>query len=190
MPLPNFPSKRFVASTSPERNYHYYDVPAAGALRGTILFLHGFPDTAETWRHLILHFSSKGYRCIAPDLLGFGRTSRPSQAEGRLNEYSFQSMSADLAGLVGQVQPHGGKVIVVSHDWGAGLAWRFTQYHPQLVKGMCAVCVPFFAMHDVWIPREVITSIVPSFGYQAFFEDPKSTQIIEENVSGVVAYEG
>lgn len=92
-------------------------------------------------------------------------------------------MSNDLAGLVAEAKPQGdGKVIVVSHDWGAGLAWRFTQYHKELIKGMCAVCVPYFAMHDVWIPREVITSIVPSFGYQAFFEDPKSTSIIEENV--------
>lgn len=78
---------------------------------------------------------------------------------------------------------------MVSHDWGAGLAWRFTQYYKELVQGMCAVCVPYFAMHDVWIPREVITSIVPSFGYQAFFEDQKSTQIIQDNVSPRLEFE-
>lgn len=181
MSFHRFPASFFTASSSPLRKYRYLDVPPKkGSATGTLLFLHGFPDTSFTWHHLLDHFSANGYRCLAPDLLGYGGTSKPDD----LAQYTFQSMSKDLAALVRHAlgSSSSPKVTVISHDWGAGLAWRFTKYHPELINGMCSVCIPYAAMHEQWISREQLTKMVPSFGYQAFFEDQKSTKIIQDRI--------
>lgn len=196
MPLPAYPRSTFVASKDPERIYSYLDVPASSSSSSTsappILFLHGFPDLAIGWSEQIEYFSSRGHRCIAPDMLGYGLTSRPSREEGRLGEYAIMSMSEDIARLVQHALSSStsdsgssstGKVIVISHDHGANFAWKFTHYHPHLVLGMVGLCVPYARITSRWASREVITQLIPTFGYQIFFEEPKSTIIIQDQVS-------
>ena len=76
-----------------------------------LLFLHGFPSSSYDWRHQISFFSSLGYGVLAPDLLGYGGTDKPSQLE----PYKLKQMSEDIIGLLDH---HGIKeVIGVGHDW-------------------------------------------------------------------------
>lgn len=194
MPLPAYPRSTFVASKDPERIYSYLDVPASSFSTAAppILFLHGFPNLAIGWSEQIDYFSSRGHRCIAPDMLGYGLTSRPERQKGRLGEYAIMSMSADIAGLVRHAlssdsssssSSSAGKVIVISHDHGANFAWKFTHYHPDLVLGMVGLCVPYARITSRWASREVITQIIPTFGYQMLFEEERSTRIIQDQVS-------
>ncbi len=83
-----------------------------------ILFLHGVPDTAEMWTDVIAHFSS-GYRCLAPDLPGFGRSIAPRNFDCSLeNRAHFIN---DLLEATGINMP----LHLVVHDHGGpyGLAW-------------------------------------------------------------------
>jgi soluble epoxide hydrolase/lipid-phosphate phosphatase len=130
-------------------------------------------------------------------MLGYGLTSRPSREEGRLGEYAIMSMSGDIARLVqhaltsskgtpGRSSGSGsdaGKVIVISHDHGANFAWKFTHYYPELVLGMVGLCVPYARITSRWASREVITQLIPTFGYQMFFEEERSSEIIQDQVS-------
>jgi len=76
-----------------------------------ILFLHGFPSTSYDWRHQISHFVAKGYGIIAPDLLGFGDTSKPSDLE----MYKGKDMARDIIEIL---DSKGIKTVVgVAHDW-------------------------------------------------------------------------
>jgi pimeloyl-ACP methyl ester carboxylesterase len=55
--------------------------PAEGNSKGTVLFLHGFPELWYSWRHQMEHLSVRGYHCVAPDLRGYGGTTAPPDVE-------------------------------------------------------------------------------------------------------------
>ena len=91
--------------------YHYYYHPAKAASNPTLLFLHGFPSTSDHWAQQALYFTRKGWGVIAPDLLGYGGTSKPTE----LKPYNGTAMAThcirilDIEGIQ--------KAVVVSHDW-------------------------------------------------------------------------
>jgi pimeloyl-ACP methyl ester carboxylesterase len=76
-----------------------------------ILFLHGFPSTSHDWRHQISFFVANGYGVLAPDLLGFGETSKPNELE----MYSGKGMAKDIVEIM--VLEDVGVVVGVAHDW-------------------------------------------------------------------------
>lgn len=77
----------------------------------TFLLLHGFPSSSYDWRHQIVDLSAAGYGILAPDLLGYGDTSKPEAKE----EYALHKMSGHIAKLLDSVSLT--KVIGVGHDW-------------------------------------------------------------------------
>lgn len=101
-----------------------------------VLLLHGFPDTSSLWRSQIAALSDAGYRAIAPDLRGRGRTERPPHVE----DYALSLVVRDLAALLdglGVERAH-----VVGHDWGAAVAWVFAALLPARVDHLVAISVP------------------------------------------------
>ncbi|MFT5460294.1 MAG: pimeloyl-ACP methyl ester carboxylesterase [Myxococcota bacterium] len=115
-------------------------LPSGGHLRvyshgagPVVLFLHGFPERAISWQG---QFGAlPGYRCVAPDLRGFGGSHRP---RGRWH-YTPRRLTAELAELIAVL---GGQVDVVAHDWGAALAWELAMDHPALVRRLCVLNGP------------------------------------------------
>jgi soluble epoxide hydrolase / lipid-phosphate phosphatase len=91
--------------------YHYYHHPAESASNPTLLFLHGFPSTSEHWVHQVVYFSGKGYGVIAPDLLGYGGTSKPVD----LKPYDGTTFAIHCKGILDSEGIQ--KAVVVSHDW-------------------------------------------------------------------------
>lgn len=81
-----------------------------------ILLIHGFPDSADLWRNQIPALVKAGFRAIAPDLRGFGKSSKPKE----ISSYSSQLLVSDLVGILDALQVE--RVHVVGHDWGAALA--------------------------------------------------------------------
>lgn len=92
-------------------NYHYYYHPAKSASLPTLLFLHGFPSTSEDWAHQVVYFSNKGYGVIAPDMLGYGGTSKPSD----LTPYEGTTLATHCKGILDAEGIQ--KFINISHDW-------------------------------------------------------------------------
>ncbi|MED6188283.1 hypothetical protein PIB30_084443 [Stylosanthes scabra] len=106
-----------------------------------VLFLHGFPELWYSWRHQILALSQKGYRCVAPDLRGFGDTDAPSSVDS----YSGFHIVGDLVALIQSLQVE--KVLLVAHDWGALIGWYLCMFRPDLVKAYVCLSVPFVPRH-------------------------------------------
>ncbi|CAN1343768.1 Epoxide hydrolase A [Linum perenne] len=94
-----------------------------------ILFLHGFPQLWYTWRHQLVSLSSLGYRCIAPDLRGYGDTDAPSSAAA----YTSFHVVGDLVALLDALEIE--RVFLVGHDWGATIAWHFCLFRPDREPG-------------------------------------------------------
>jgi len=82
-----------------------------------VLLLHGWPDSAYLWRNQIPFLVNNGFRAIAPDLRGFGRSDRP---EG-VGAYSLQNAVSDVIGILDALGIEAADI--VGHDWGAAVAW-------------------------------------------------------------------
>jgi pimeloyl-ACP methyl ester carboxylesterase len=94
-----------------------------------LLLLHGYPETGVAWRHVFEAFSSR-YRCIAPDLPGWGG----STADGQL---SLETLVDDVVSLIHKLDLQ--RPIIVGHDFGAAIAYAIGAYHPELARRIVTI---------------------------------------------------
>lgn len=107
-----------------------------GPVSGTpVLLLHGFPDSARLWRHQIPVLTDAGYRVLAPDLRGFGRSDKPDDVRA----YAMSAMARDAVAMLDDAGA--GSAHVVGHDWGASLGWYLTAVHPSRVRTLTVLSV-------------------------------------------------
>lgn len=193
-------------TTSRALTYTYYDTQPAtpppattapSAARGAhrfsdngvytkppILFLHGFPDSAFLWSRIIPALRPLGHRMIAPDLLGFGGTSKPADPA----MYTSDLMAADLAELLageGVAQ-----AVVVGHDWGAFLAQRMWLWRgPALVVGLVLVNVAYmppdrespFSLEYLNFALEEATGHA-RYAYWEYFTEPDAPELTRDRL--------
>lgn len=98
-----------------------------------VLLLHGFPQSSYEYRHLVPALARAGYRAVAPDMRGFGETSRPA----RIEDYALKTLGDDVAALVdalGEPKAH-----VLGHEWGAIVAAETALSHPDKVDRLIFV---------------------------------------------------
>lgn len=164
--------------------YHYLlGNPGPGTSpKGTVLLVHGFPDLSFGWRYQIPFLQARGYRVVAPDMIGYGRTSAPEE----VGPYSYKSITADLAALAKEVSPSQ-PIILGGHDWGGAVVWRFALYYPQLLRGVFSVCTPYGAPRAEYASKKfVVDNVLPNFRYQLQFEAPdleaKITSLGQEGI--------
>ena len=100
-----------------------------------VLMIHGFPDSARLWRHQIIALNGAGYRVVAPDLRGYGRSDKPEQ----VGAYSISNMADDMVALLDDAGIGGAHV--VGHDWGGAIAWYLAIRHPDRLRSLTAVSV-------------------------------------------------
>ncbi|MGH9035052.1 MAG: alpha/beta fold hydrolase, partial [Acidimicrobiia bacterium] len=103
-----------------------------------VLCCHGFPELWFSWRHQLPALAAAGYRAVAPDQRGYGRSSRPEAVE----EYDIVHLGDDMVGLLDALGEE--RAVVVGHDWGAIVAWHLAQVAPERLAGMAALSVPFW----------------------------------------------
>ena len=108
--------------------------PADGPL---ILFVHGWPELSLSWRHQLPALAALGFRCIAPDMRGYGRSGCYANHE----DYRLEACVGDLVGLLQHLGRE--QAIWVGHDWGAGVVWALAAHHPELCLGVANLCVPY-----------------------------------------------
>ena len=100
-----------------------------------VLLLHGFPDTADLWRNQAPVLVAAGYRVVAPDLRGYGRSAQPQEVEA----YALPKVVADAVGLLDALGIE--RASVVGHDWGAVVAWALAGLHPGRVERLAVLSV-------------------------------------------------
>jgi pimeloyl-ACP methyl ester carboxylesterase len=114
------------------------ELSVAEAGEGPLLVLcHGFPELAYSWRHQVPALVAAGYRVLAPDMRGYGGSSRPTQIEA----YDVLSLCGDMCGLLDWAGEQ--SAIFVGHDWGANVAWWLAAIHPERVRAVAGLSVPF-----------------------------------------------
>ena len=119
-----------------ERHTTFY--LAGGAAPATpILFLHGWPELSISWRHQLPVFAGLGFRAIAPDMRGYGR----SGVYPRHEDYALTEIVADMIELLDSIGAE--KAVWVGHDWGSPVVWSIAQHHPQRCHGVASLCVPY-----------------------------------------------
>ncbi len=102
-----------------------------------VLLLHGFPDSGRLWRHQVPLLSGAGFRCIVPDLRGFGESDKPDDVAS----YALPNLVGDVAGILDELGVE--RAHVVGHDWGAALAWVTASLLPERVDRLVAISVGF-----------------------------------------------
>jgi pimeloyl-ACP methyl ester carboxylesterase len=118
------------------------DGPEDGPL---VLLLHGFPELSRSWRHQLPALAGAGFRAVAPDQRGYGRT-------GRAGPYDLRTLSADAAGLVRALGRE--RAAVVGHDWGGAVAWGAAMYEPDVVERLAVLNSP----HPAVLAKEIATN--------------------------------
>jgi pimeloyl-ACP methyl ester carboxylesterase len=101
-----------------------------------VVLLHGFPELWYSWRHQMAALADAGYRAVAPDMRGFGRSSAPDEVEA----YGIVELCSDVAGLLDEIGAE--KAAIAGHDWGATVAWHFALIHPERTACVAGVSVP------------------------------------------------
>ncbi|GGE13624.1 epoxide hydrolase [Polymorphobacter glacialis] len=141
----------------------YYEVgPREGV---PVVFCHGFPELAFSWRHQLRAFEAAGRWAIAPDQRGYGLTGGP---DGAAN-YDLEHLTGDLVGLLDSLGIE--KAIFCGHDWGGMVVWEMALRHPDRVAGVIGVNTPFMPRG----PVDPIAGMRAVFGedmYIVWFQQP------------------
>lgn len=99
-----------------------------------VLLLHGFPDSARLWRHQVPALTGAGYRVLAPDLRGFGRSDPVTPDACGMGELVADAVAVlDEAGI--------DRAHVVGHDWGSAIAWAIALSAPKRLRSVTALSV-------------------------------------------------
>ena len=150
----------------------YIDVPAGGkGFAGTVVLLHGKNFCAATWKDTIAALSAASYRVIAPDQIGFCKSSKPERYQ-----YSFGQLAANTEALLEHLGYGEGKLHIVGHSMGGMLAARFALMYPQRTISLSLVNpigledwkakgVPWRSI-DAWYAGELKTSFDSIKTYQ------------------------
>jgi len=139
-----------------------------------IIFLHGWPELSVSWRNQLPCFGALGFRAIAPDMRGYGRSSVYRRHEDYALECSVDDMVELLQGLGRD------KAVWVGHDWGSPVVWSMASHHADRCHAVANLCVPYFP--DGFSPRSAVPLVdrttypekdfpVGQWDYMLFYEE-------------------
>lgn len=170
------------------KTIHYLAAgPASGPL---IIFLHGWPAIGLTWKAQLQAFALLGFRAVAPDMPGWGKSSHRRV----ISDYTQEAL---VEGMLALLSANGGSAAVwVAHDWGAGVASSLTAQHPEVVKALVLLCIPYRSAelgldHLVsLVDRTIYPEAEYPFGqwdYMAYYEEDfeKCMADFEANIPGL-----
>ena len=102
-----------------------------------VILCHGFPECWYSWRHQLPALAKAGFRAVAPDLRGYGRSDRPEEVE----KYTILHDIGDIVGLVDALGAE--QAVIAGHDVGATMAWQAALLRPDRFRAVIALSVPF-----------------------------------------------
>jgi pimeloyl-ACP methyl ester carboxylesterase len=147
--------------------------------RPVLVFLHGFPEGAFVWDGLLEYFAAPengGYRCVAPNLRGFERSTAPTEVAA----YRPKHLVQDIAALIA-IETEGKHALecLIAHDWGGAVAWNFANQLPHLTRKLAILNSP----HPGTFLRELKHSAAQqaSSAYMNFLIRPDAPELLAEN---------
>lgn len=116
---------------------------AAGPEDGPLLiFLHGWPELSLSWRHQLPALAALGFRCVAPDMRGYGRSS----VYPRHEDYALAPIIDDMLALIDHLDRE--RAVWIGHDWGSPVAWSMARLHGGRCHAVASLCVPYGTIED------------------------------------------
>jgi len=133
-----------------------------------VLMVHGFPESWYSWRHQIGPIAQAGFTACAIDVRGYGGSDKPSEVA----DYSLERITADVAAVVQALSPDG-TAVLIGHDWGAPIVWNTALAHPQRVRAVAGLSVPWTGVPPVCFLDAVLAAYTAKgrFFYQVYFQD-------------------
>jgi pimeloyl-ACP methyl ester carboxylesterase len=139
-------------------------VASAGPKDGPpVVLCHGFPELWYSWRYQLDALSDAGYRVFAPDLRGYGGSSKPTEVAA----YGSDQLTADLCGLL----DHYGyqRAAFSGHDWGSMVVWELGRLHPERASAIYNMSVPY--SNSPARPTDIFEAIFAGkFFYMLYFQ--------------------
>lgn len=102
-----------------------------------VLLVHGFPESWYSWRRQLPALAAAGYRAVALDVRGYGRSSRPAAADA----YRMLDLVEDNVAVVRALGEE--SAVVVGHDWGSNIAATSALLHPEVFRAVALLSVPY-----------------------------------------------
>lgn len=174
------PITEHVHRTTRHTTFYLAAGPSDGA---AVILLHGWPELSISWRHQLACLGGLGFRAIAPDLRGYGRSS----VYGRHEDYALEHAMADIIELLDGLGRR--QAVWVGHDWGAPLAWSLASHHPDRSVAVACLCVPY--VPEGFTPANLIAlvdrAVYPEsefpagqWDYQLFYEESFERALVEQ----------
>ncbi|MCY4213331.1 MAG: alpha/beta hydrolase [Gammaproteobacteria bacterium] len=131
-----------------------------------VLMLHGFPESWYSWRHQFARLAAAGFHAVAPDMRGYGGSDKPHE----ISAYNQVEVVADIIGLIPALGAE--TAVVIGHDWGAPTAWSAAAHHPDRVRAVGALSVPFSPRPEAPPLDMLREAFKGQFFYQLYFQEP------------------
>src|SRR5436305_8525310 len=129
-----------------------------------VLLCHGWPEIWYSWRHQLVALAAVGYRVVAPDMRGFGRSSAPEDVAA----YTILHNVGDMVALVAALGAK--RAVIVGHDWGAPAAWHAALMRPDVFPAIVAMSVPH-RRRGAMPPLEMLRKAGKSDYYYLYFQE-------------------
>ena len=111
--------------------------PSDGPL---VVFAHGWPELSISWRHQLPAFAALGFRAVAPDMRGYGRSSVYRTHDA----YALEHIVGDMRALIDSLGRE--RAVWVGHDWGSPVVWSVASHHPERCAAVANLCVPYYTL--------------------------------------------
>jgi pimeloyl-ACP methyl ester carboxylesterase len=147
-------------------------VPEAGdgAGRPAVVFCHGFPELAYSWREQVEAVADAGFRAVAPDQRGYGASSAPPDVA----DYDLGHLCGDLADLLDALEIE--RAVFVGHDWGGWVAWGMPVLFPERCAGVAGVCTPNIPFPSTSLLRSLFPDDEKM--YMLWFQEPEVAEAV------------
>ena len=150
MSTPTWPQGRSV-KIAPRANQQSINLTVHEVGEGpAVVFCHGFPELAYSWRHQLPVVAAAGFRAIAPDQRGYADSSAPPD----VTDYGLTELAGDMAGMLDALKID--RAIFVGHDWGGFVAWAMPLLYPDRTAGVVGVCTPYMAIPPISLLRATV----------------------------------
>lgn len=131
--MSQFPQPKIIRAGDIDLAVYEAGTPSA---RPPVILVHGWPEIAHSWKNQLPALGEAGWRAIAFDLKGFGKSSAPRAK----SEYGIRKMAGDIIALMDALGIE--KAVICGHDWGGLIVWPTAQLHPDRIAGVIGVSTP------------------------------------------------